>query len=72
MTKRFNIKTKIITVLMIAVISSYSNDYIRNVQNFINSYPCAIFNGEGIIKRFNRELKRLNTQKNIPFLQITP
>lgn len=52
-------------------ITSYKDDYIRNVQNFINNYPRAIFNGENSAKRFKRELKKLNIQKNISFLQIT-
>lgn len=53
------------------LISDYSNAYIRYVQDFINGYPRAIFDGENSIKRFTNELKKLNIQKNILFLQIT-
>ncbi len=52
-------------------ISNYSDTYIAHVQNFINNYPRGIFNGESSAKRFSRELKKLNIQKNLPFLQIT-
>lgn len=41
-------------------ISSYSNEYLQNVQDFINSYPRKIFNGENALKRFKRELEKLN------------
>ena len=52
-------------------ISNYSDAYITHVQNFINNYPRGIFNGESSAKRFSRELKKLNIQKNLPILQIT-
>ena len=52
-------------------ISRYSDEYIQYVQNFINNYPRAIFNGENSTKRFAQELKKLNIKKNLPFLQIT-
>ena len=52
-------------------ISDYSNAYIQYVQNFINDYPRAIFDGENSTKRFTKELKKLNIQKKLPFLQIT-
>lgn len=47
-------------------ISEYSNAYIRYVQNFINDYPRAIFNGENSSKRFAQELKKLNIQNFLP------
>lgn len=53
------------------VISNYTDNYIEYVQNFINNYPRGIFNGESSAKRFSSELKKLNIQKNLPFLQIT-
>lgn len=52
-------------------ISSYSNAYINYVQNFINNYPRAIFNGENSTKRFEKELKKLNIKNFLPNLQIT-
>ena len=51
-------------------ISEYSNAYIRYVQNFINNYPRAIFNGENSSKRFGSELKKLNIKNFLPHLQI--
>lgn len=41
-------------------ISSYSEEYIRNVQDFINNYPRRIFDGECAEKRFRNELDKLN------------
>ena len=41
-------------------ISRYSNSYIENVQEYINNYPRAIFEGENSNKRFARELEKLN------------
>jgi len=52
-------------------ISGYSNAYIHYVQNFINNYPRAIFNGENSNKRFEKELKKLNIKNFLPNLQIT-
>lgn len=52
-------------------ISEYSSAYIHYVQNFINNYPRAIFNGENSSKRFANELKKLNIKNFLPFLQIT-
>ena len=52
-------------------ISGYSNVYINYVQNFINDYPRAIFNGENSTKRFEKELKKLNIKNFLPNLQIT-
>ena len=52
-------------------ISSYSNDYIMQVQNFINDYPRAIFNGENSSKRFARELEKLNIKNFLHKIQIT-
>ena len=52
-------------------ISSYSNAYIQQVQNFMNDYPRAIFDGENSTKRFKKELKKLNIKIFLPFLQIT-
>ena len=43
-----------------APISEYSDSYIQYVQNFINNYPRAIFNGENSSKRFAKELEKLN------------
>ncbi|MBQ7332874.1 MAG: IS30 family transposase [Clostridia bacterium] len=49
-------------------ISNYSDSYIRYVQNFMNEYPRAIFNGENSSKRFAKELKKLNIQNFLPNL----
>lgn len=48
-------------------ISGYSDKYLRYVQNFINDYPRALFDGENSTKRFQKELKQLNIQKNYLF-----
>lgn len=42
------------------LISQYSDSYIQEVQNFINSYPRGIFNGENSLKRLEKELTKLN------------
>ena len=52
-------------------ISNYSTEYIQQVQNFINDYPRAIFNGENSTKRLAQELKKLNIQIFLHNLQIT-
>ena len=52
-------------------ISSYTNEYIQEVQNFINDYPRAIFDGENSTKRFENELKKLNIQFSLTNIQIT-
>ena len=52
-------------------ISNYSEEYMQEVQNFINNYPRAIFNGKNSLTLFKNELNKLNIHKNIPFLQIT-
>ena len=52
-------------------ISNYSVEYIQSVQNFINDYPRAIFNGENSTKRFQRELSKLNIKIFLHNLQIT-
>ena len=52
-------------------ISKYSDEYIQNVQNFINDYPRAIFDGENSTKRFQRELEKLKLEKILHKLQIT-
>ena len=44
-------------------ISGYSSAYIHQVQNFINDYPRAIFDGENSTKRFEMELSKLNIKK---------
>lgn len=41
-------------------ICNYSNAYLKHVQNYINNYPRAIFDGESSTKRFASELKKLN------------
>ena len=41
-------------------ISKYSASYIKFVQNYINSYPRAIFGWENSSKRFIRECEKLN------------
>lgn len=46
-------------------ISSYSNAYIQQVQNFMNDYPRAIFDGENSTKRFKKELQKLSLEKNL-------
>ena len=47
-------------------ISTFSDKYIRYVQDFINNYPRAIFNGENSAKRFKKELKKLNIEIFLP------
>jgi IS30 family transposase len=47
-------------------IATFSNDYIRYVQNFINEYPRAIFKGENSSKRFAKELKKLKIENFLP------
>ena len=47
-------------------ISGYSDKYLRYVQNFINDYPRALFDGENSTKRFNNELKKLNIENFLP------
>lgn len=41
-------------------ISNYSTSQIREIQDYINTYPRAIFGGENSLKRFTRELDKLN------------
>ena len=41
-------------------ISSVSSERISHIQNFINSYPRRIFNGQNSLKLFKNELKKLN------------
>ena len=53
------------------VISTYTLDYIQYVQNFINNYPRAIFNGENSTKRFQRELEKLNIKNVLEKIQTT-
>lgn len=53
------------------VISSYSKEYIQNVQNYINNYPRKIFNGENSHKRFAQELEKLNIKNFLAKIQIT-
>ena len=50
-------------------ISNYSSSYIQEVQNFINSYPRGIFNGENSLKRFENELKKINIKNFLPKIQ---
>ena len=47
-------------------ISGYSDKYLRYVQNFINDYPRAIFDGENSTKRFTKELEKLNINVFLP------
>lgn len=41
-------------------IKSYSDQQIKNVQDFINNYPRRLFDGENSLKRFKKELEKLN------------
>lgn len=41
-------------------ISSFSDKYLSDVQNFINSYPRAIFNGKSAQNVFGAELQKLH------------
>ena len=41
-------------------ISKYTSQEIRQIQDFINSYPRHIFDGENSLKRFQNELQKLN------------
>ena len=52
-------------------ISNYTPEYIQYVQNFINDYPRAIFNGESSSKRFQKELSKLNIKNFLNKIQIT-
>ena len=52
-------------------ICNYSNEYIANVQNFINNYPRGIFGGECSQKRFQKELEKLNIKNFLNKIQIT-
>ena len=52
-------------------ISRYSNDYIEYVQNFINTYPRAIFNGQNSAKLFKQELDKLNVKNFLDKIQKT-
>ena len=47
-------------------ISSYSNAYIRQVQDFINDYPRTIFDGDSSSERFASELEKLNIRAILP------
>ena len=42
------------------LISKYSSRELREIEDFINSYPRGIFGGQSARKRFNEELKKLN------------
>ena len=52
-------------------INTYSNSYIHKVQNFINDYPRAIFDGENSTKRFQKEVEKLNIKIFLNKIQIT-
>ena len=52
-------------------INGYSAEYIAHVQNFINNYPRKLFNGENSVKRFEKELQKLNIQKILTKIQKT-
>ena len=52
-------------------ISRYSNEYIEYVQNFINTYPRAIFNGQNSAKLFKQELDKLNVKNFLDKIQKT-
>ena len=41
-------------------ISSYTHEYIQQVQNFINEYPRTLFDGQSSIQRLQVELEKLN------------
>lgn len=51
-------------------ISRFSDEYLQYVQNFINDYPRAIFDGENSHKRLEKELKKLNIKNFLPKIQI--
>ena len=53
------------------LISSYSSEYIQHVQDFINNYPRALFNGENSTKQFQKELKKLNIKNFLTKIQKT-
>lgn len=52
-------------------ISNYSSEYITRVQNFINSYPRAIFNGQNSQELFINELEKLNIKNFLTNFQKT-
>ena len=52
-------------------IEKYSEEYINHVQQFINSYPRGIFDGESSQKKFHLELKKLNLEKFFTFFHCT-
>ena len=41
-------------------ISNYSNTQLREIENYINTYPRRIFDGENSLQRFIQELNRLD------------
>ena len=51
-------------------ISSFSDDYLRNVQNFINNYPRAIFDGQSAQKKFSIELSKIHISDILPKFEI--
>ena len=53
-------------------ISTYSKDYVRYVQTFINHYPRKLLNGENSAKRLKKELQNLSLEKFfIKFAEIS-
>jgi len=52
-------------------ISRYSDEYIQYVQDFINKYPRALFNGQNSEKLFKQELDKLNVKNFLDKIQKT-
>lgn len=52
-------------------ISRYSDEYIQHVQDFINRYPRALFNGKNSEKLFKQELDKLNVKNFLDKIQKT-
>ena len=51
-------------------ISRYSDEYLNNVQEFINNYPRKLFDGKSAQKMFIGELEKLHIPNIIPKMQI--
>ena len=51
-------------------ISRYSDEYLNNVQEFINNYPRKLFDGKSAQKMFIGELEKLHIPNIMPKMQI--
>ena len=53
-------------------ISNFTDEYLSNVQNFINDYPRKLFNGKSATKMFSIELEKLHISDILPKLRKIP